>query len=251
MLKPDRVEVIPTEGIVGRAVDALAPGTTVTVTALPGYDVEATVRTALKLAEAGMRAVPHVAASRIGTAARLADMLARFDDSPVDSLFVIGGDGDAAATEFGDGSGLLRVIRERSGDRFSLGVAAYPEGHPAFDRARGLEILAAKAPLADFAVTQLCFDAWEIVRFAADVPLPLWIGVPAPVGLAKLLSIAMRIGVGPSLSFARKGANRRLLGGFDAARLRAEIVRGLGEAAVPAEGFHVYSFNALPPASRG
>lgn len=249
MLTADRIEIIPVPGIVEQVRRHLPAGSSVSVTALPGHDLGDTVDVTLELAAAGYDAIPHLAAARIARAGELDEIVRRLSDSRVAALFVVGGDG-VQSGPYRDGSALLSALRDDAGERFRLGVAAYPEGHPAFGIAEGLDILRAKAAEADYAVTQLCFDGavvGEFIRRAAGdgIRLPFWIGVPGRVGMTQLLRIAARIGVGPSLAFARKGSNRRLLAGFDSTQLRHDAVRGLGEAASAIAGFHVYSFNAL------
>lgn len=249
MLTADRVEIVPVPGIVEQVQRHLHPGSSVSVTALPSSSIRETVDVALQLAEAGYEAVPHLAAARIPGTRDLDSILSRLADSSVAELFLIGGDG-AVEGVFPDGGALLSEVRDRAGERFRLGVAAYPEGHPAFDVRHGIEVLRAKAAEADFAVTQLCFDGVAIGGFiraavAEGVRLPFWLGVPGRVGLTRLLRIAARIGVGPSLDFARKGSNLRLLGRYDSASLREEALVHSGPAASAIAGFHVYSFNAL------
>lgn len=249
MLTADRVEIIPVPGIAEQVRRHLPAGAGVSITALPGHAIADTVEVTLQLAESGYDAIPHLAAARVGSERDLDDIVARLSDSPVAALFVVGGDGEPAGP-YADGSALLNALRDKAGDRFRLGVAAYPEGHPAFGVAEGIEILRAKAAEADFAVTQMCFDGAVVGGFvrraAADgIRLPFWIGVPGRVGMAHLLRIAARIGVGPSLAFARKGSNRRLLAGYDSVALRQDALSRLGDAAPVLAGFHVFSFNAL------
>lgn len=249
MLTADRIEIIPVPGIVDKVRRHLPRGSGVSVTALPGHALAETIDVALELAASGYDAIPHLAAARLRSAGELDAVVRRLSDSPVATLFVVGGDGEQAGP-YRDGSALLRALRDKAGERFRLGVAAYPEGHPSFGVADGLDILRAKAAEADYAVTQMCFDGavvGDFVRRAVDdgIRLPFWIGVPGPVNVAQLLRIAATIGVGPSLAFARKGSNRRLLAGFDSIGLRHEAVRGLGDATAAIAGFHVFSFNAL------
>lgn len=249
MLTADRIEIIPIPGIVDQVRRHLPRGSGVSVTALPGHDLADTVDVTLELAASGYDAIPHLAAARIARAGELDAIVRRLSDAPVAALFVVGGDG-VQGGPYRDGSALLSALRDKAGERFRLGVAAYPEGHPSFGVAEGLDILRAKAAEADWAVTQMCFDGavvGDFVRRAAGegIRLPFWIGVPGHVGMTQLLRIAARIGVGPSLAFARKGSNRRLLAGYDSIALRHDTVRSLGEAASAIAGFHVYSFNAL------
>ena len=138
MLSADRVEIIPVEGIVDLARVHLAPGTGVSVTALPSHGIARTVETAIDLARAGFDAIPHLTAAGIADSAALERMLDRLEDSGVSTLFLVGGDGRHAGDVIRDGHELLGRVRDSRGERFRLGVAAYPEGHPAFDRAEGL-----------------------------------------------------------------------------------------------------------------
>lgn len=249
MLTTDRIEIVPVPGIVEQVRRHLPAGSAVSVTALPSHSIRETIDVALQLAAAGYDAVPHLAAARMHSARDLESVLSRLSDSSVAQVFVVGGDGPAAGV-FADGTALLREVRDQAGERFRLGVAAYPEGHPAFDVRAGREILRRKALEADYAVTQMCFDGAVLGRFvrqavADGIRLPFWLGVPGRVGVTRLLRIAARIGVGPSLAFARKGSNLRLLGGFDSTSLRRDTLAHLGTAAPAIAGFHVYSFNAL------
>lgn len=249
----ERIEIIPADGIIARVAASLPAGSALSVTALPKHDIETTIDVAVELAASGYDAVPHLAATRIADREHLARILTRLDDSAVTGLFVVGGDGDRASTRFCDGGELLEAIRDRSAGRFRIGVAGYPEGHPALSVEAGLEVLRAKAEFADYAVTQMCFDAERLVEYLhaaarAGVTMPLQFGVPGPVRLRALLGIAARIGVGASLSFVSKRSNLRLLGRFDAQRFRAELLTRVAEAHAEFAGFHVYSFNEFAPA---
>lgn len=250
MLTTDRIEIIPVPGIVEQVRRHLPAGSGVSVTALPSHAISDTVATALALADAGFDPIPHLASARIDGHRQLDAIVSRLSDSPMTELFVIGGDGPVADGAFPDGAALLSALRDKAGDRFRLGVAAYPEGHPAFGVGAGLEILRAKAAEADHAVTQMCFDGAVVGAFvrqvaAEGIRLPLWLGVPGQVSTTQLLKISARIGVGPSLAFARKGSNRRLLARYDSVALRRAVLAGLGESASSVAGFHVFSFNAL------
>jgi methylenetetrahydrofolate reductase (NADPH) len=90
-----------------------------------------------------------------------------------------GGEFKAVPGGFHFAAGLVRFIRER-GD-FSIGVAGFPEGHPACgaDRAANWDHLRAKIDAgADFVITQLFFDNADflamrdhLVRHGVTVPL--------------------------------------------------------------------------------
>lgn len=240
MLTTERLETIPMAGIVER-VRASGPRTVgITVPALPTYPFSATIEGAVQLADAGYEAIPHFAATQIGDRRSLERILERLSASAVDSLFLFGGEGAA----------LLALTRVLTQGRFRLGVAAYPMERSAFDDETGLRILAGKAVAADFAVTQLWFDAERIARFAGravdrGIALPRWIGVPGRVRLTRLLSIAARIGVGPSLRFAGKRSNRRFLGSSGAEGCAVASLGWTDDLGTTMAGFHICSFNDL------
>ncbi|QHC68053.1 methylenetetrahydrofolate reductase [Rathayibacter sp. VKM Ac-2759] len=247
-MRASRLEIVPTPGVVDRIALSLPRGSAISVTALPHHGIATTVETAIELAGLGFDAIPHLAATRIPDRAQLARLLDRLDAAGVQSLFVIGGDGDRASSAFEHGGDLLATIRELTGDRFRLGVAGYPEGHPQLSVGAGIDVLAGKAPLADFVVTQMCFSPEPILAYlralrSRGIGLPVWLGVPGAVRLRRLLGIAARIGVGPSLSFAGKGGNLRLLGRFDAPGFCARLETQAEQARLDFAGFHVYSFN--------
>lgn len=251
-MTPERIEIVPSDDAVSRVRAALPRGAALSVTALPRHAIGSTVAVSAELAADGYDVVAHLAATRIVDRSALARILDRLVDSAVTGLFVVGGDGDRSATSFRDGGELLEEIRERTGRRFLIGAAAYPEGHPALSARAALEVLLGKEAYADYAVTQMCFDAGALVRFLVDarsdgLTLPVWLGVPGRVRLRALLGVAGRTGVGASLSFLSKGDNLRLLGRFDASAFRAAVEARAAEIPVGVDGFHVYSFNDLAP----
>jgi methylenetetrahydrofolate reductase (NADPH) len=114
--------------------------------------------------------------------------------------------------------------------------------------------LQAKAPLASSLVTQMCFSAQAISRYVrtirnSDVKLPVWVGVPGPVSIKKLVSMGARLGVGRSLKLARGTGMAGALwrGGdfnYDSAQLIRQVHHELGGDPLFA-GVHVYTFNDL------
>jgi methylenetetrahydrofolate reductase (NADPH) len=244
-----RVEIIPSAGLAARVVSAFPRSTTLTVTCLPKDGIRRTIDATIELSDLGYDVVPHLAARQIGGEKELRRHLVRLDEAGVNALFVIGGDGKSTDDTFGSGGELLRSIRELTGERFTAGVAGYPDGHPAMSIDRALEVLAEKQELADCVVTQMCFNTATLVAYLSrlqtvGITLPVWFGVPGTVRMSRLLAIAARIGVGPSLSFARKSHNLRLItGNFDSNQFRDHLLDSASEAGLPFAGFHLYSFN--------
>lgn len=253
LLDAPRFEILPLAGVLDRTKE-LPPGATVTVTSSPRHGLEATVATAEALAARGFVTVPHLAARQFTDDARLSRVLGRLHAAGVRDLFVVGGDSPATSGAFPDGLALLKAI-DASGYRFDqIGIPSYPEGHPLIDDDTLWTALAEKQHYATYTVTQMCFDAGTIGRFAVaardrGITLPIVVGIPGPANVAKLLRVSLRIGVGDSVRFARghRSVTRTLL------RPRAyrpdALLRGLAaqmaEQAVEVSSLHIYTFNEI------
>ena len=251
---PVSIEVVPAGGLVARLRDRLPGSAVLAVTCLPQHGPARTVDTAVELADAGYTAVPHLAARSVTSRRELAGYVSRFRDAGITDVFVVGGDAGEQAGPYAWSGGLLEDLAELGGGSLRLGVSAYPEGHP--DTAPDVlaEDLRSKQELASWCVTQLCFSPETLAGFPArlradGVTLPVWAGVPGPVHMTKLLTLAGRIGVGSSLGFLRRSAGgartgsavRQLLSSaaYDPSPL-VRAIEGAGYA-----GLHVYSFNDL------
>jgi methylenetetrahydrofolate reductase (NADPH) len=96
---------------------------------------------------------------------------------------------------------LIRHLRERFGDRFSLGCAGYPEKHPeALDFDADLQRLKEKvAAGADFIITQLFFDNASFFRFverarAAGIGVPIIAGIMPVTNVAQVKKFTLMCG---------------------------------------------------------
>lgn len=249
-LGPTRVEIIPTAGIVDSLVTQLPAGTTVTVTCLPHHGLERTMATTLELAGHGYNMVPHIAARSVESRQQLAALVHSCAAAGISEVFAIGGDKRPAAGPYDSSAALLRDLADLSGGSLSMGVAGYPEGHPAITDAQLVEDLRAKTDLADYLVTQMCFSAEKIAAYVQTlrgegVELPVWVGVAGAVPRSKLISLATKIGVGSSLRFiSGKGSlGMRLLG---VSRYSADdLVTEVTATQTSLAGIHLYSFNNL------
>jgi methylenetetrahydrofolate reductase (NADPH) len=108
------------------------------------------------------------------TRAELRDILERYRDAGVRNIMALRGDAPTDVEHVfyavEQAAGLVELAREVGGDRFAIGVAAHPEGHPAStDLATDRRHLAAKLALADFAVTQFFFDVTDYIRLVDDL----------------------------------------------------------------------------------
>jgi methylenetetrahydrofolate reductase (NADPH) len=135
----------------------------------------------------------------------------------------------------------------------TIGIGGYPEGHPLIAPETLDQVLAEKARLADYVVTQLCFDAgaleaWVTRVRARGIDLPLYVGAPGPIDRRRLLEISMRIGVGPSLRFVRKqrGLTQLFRGPtYAARRFYDQSAPLLRRSDLNIVGFHFFTFNEL------
>lgn len=249
---PTRLEIIPTKDIVPAAVAQLPPGITLTVTCLSHHGIERTMETAVALAGHGFTVVPHLAARAIESREQLAGILGECSAAGITEVFAIGGDAAVPAGPFGTSADLLREIAELTGRTMKVGVAGYPEGHPAIGGSQLLDDLVAKAELADHIVTQMCFSGSTIADYIAGlrrdgVVLPVWAGVAGTVPRTKLLALATKIGVGSSLKFisGKAALGRSLLSG---SRYQpGQLVSELAALQEPPAGIHLYTFNSLTP----
>ncbi|RYG73173.1 methylenetetrahydrofolate reductase [Lentibacillus lipolyticus] len=247
-----RFELIPTNGIVERATAALPPHATLTVTCSPKNGVDHTIDKAIALAPHFAQVIPHIAARMIRSEEHLNIVLDRLAEYDVNDVFIVGGDQEKPLGPYQHGLDVLQSLAARDNGLRSIGIPAYPEGHPHIDTDTLNQNLAAKAPLADYVVTQMCFDpeqvlAWLQQQRASGLQLPCYLGLPGPVRLDKLLRIAPRIGVTDSFRFLRKNLKLtgKLMRGYDPSDLVNAYTPYVNESNYGIAGFHVYTFNEL------
>lgn len=228
----------------------LSQRTRLTVTSSPRHGVEKTIDSALVLAELGHTVIPHLAARGVRDESHLNELLDRVTAAGIEDVFVIGGDNAEPDGAYGSAGELLALVRRRAR---TVGVAAYPEGHPQIDPDVLARALEEKSPSADYMVTQMCFDADALLGWLRDtrrrgVSIPALIGVPGAVDRKRLLEVSMRIGVGPSVAYVRK--QRGLLAFLRRSTSTAEklldaLAPCLDEPELGVTGFHYYTLNAL------
>lgn len=236
-----------------RTSEALPPRSTVTVTSSPSHGIEATIELAEKLAKRGHNVIPHVSAHMVWTLQHLQDLVARLTEGGFRRVFVVGGDAKDHG-EFHDGLTLLRAIDELGRPFDEIGVPAYPEGHVDIPDDVLVNVLLEKQRYASYMTTQMSFDPRAIVAWigrmrAAGVTLPVHIGTPGVADLAKLVTIAARIGVADSARYLKK--NRRMVGHllrpgtFGPDALLEGIAPALDDTAARIEALHIFTFNQV------
>lgn len=116
--------------------------------------------------EVGLTALAHLTCAG-STREELEEILLHLQQTGAHNILALRGDPPRGATEFEAKSGgfryaweLVAFIQQRFGDRFSLGGAAYPEGHPESPSLEAdLQSLKQKVDAGlDFVITQLFFN---------------------------------------------------------------------------------------------
>jgi methylenetetrahydrofolate reductase (NADPH) len=199
-----------------------------------------------------MTVMPHltcVAQSR----ADITELVTNYRDAGIENLLALAGDapvdgGAEVPTDFSHAVELIELARE-VGD-FSIGVAAFPEGHPRSpDLATDRLHLADKLRLADFGITQFFFSADDYFRMVDDLAA---LGVHTPVlpGLMLFVNVAgVRRMAGLNAASIPDALQRQLDAVADrpaavrdlAVEVTAELARELLDRGAP--GLHLYTLN--------
>ncbi len=250
-LEPARFEVLPFARSLEEAAQ-LPEKVRLTVTCSPKHGPDRSVEVAGQLREMGHQVTVHVAARMVTDADHLDRILAAMAKAGADDLFLIGGDADPPLGAFSSALELLEIVAGHPQRPRTIGIAGYPEGHPAIADAVLEQALADKSRHADYVATQMCFDpdaltAWVARQRAQGLQLPVLAGIPGKVSRAKLLELSARIGVGPSLSFLRKqrGIRALLSKGSTADKLYAKLAPAVDDPELNIAGFHIFTFNQL------
>jgi methylenetetrahydrofolate reductase (NADPH) len=253
-LKRPRYEVLPLDGVADEVQTHLPQGSKVTLTASPTKGLDATLDVADELAPSGYRVVPHLSARLVRDRAHLEEVVARLRAARVNEVFVIAGDARHPAGEFAGAAELLRAMGELRESFGEIGISGYPESHHFISDETTIEAMFAKAPMATYIVSQICFDAKVIATWVRRVRdrgtlLPIWIGVPGAVDNRKLLRTSLRIGLGDSVRFlrAQRGLVRRFLRPkpYEPTDLLEALAPTFADPSARVGGIHVYTFNEL------
>lgn len=249
-------EVIPLKSL-DAAIEALPEGSRVSVTASPVKGQDATCEITERLLGLGHEAVPHVSARLAPDRARVAELAGWLRSSGVSTMFLVGGDVESPGA-YSDAASFLRDLLECDHGLSTVGVTAYPHGHPLIDDSVLHEALHAKqelladAGLQGYCSTQMCFDpgrieGWLRAERASGLTLPAHLGLSGVIDRAKLLTMGARLGVGPSLRYLRKNraAITRLMTSpnYNPDHLLGALSPSLE--ALGVAGLHVFTFNQV------
>jgi methylenetetrahydrofolate reductase (NADPH) len=144
--------------------------------------------------DTSMTPMPHLTCVA-HTRAEVVDIVTGYRDAGLENILALGGDppldGGEYPTEFEHATELIEVVRS-VGD-FSIGVAAFPEGHPRSpDLATDRRFLRQKLEAADFGITQFFFRADDYFRMVdeLDIDRPVLPGIMAFVNVDGLRRMA-------------------------------------------------------------
>ncbi len=253
LVRNAKIEVIPIKGYEAKMADVPAD-TIVTITCSPKLNLERTLAATEFAADAGYTVVPHLAARQVADEPELKEFVRRLGAAGVQHLYVIAGDAAEPAGIFTSSAELLDSLGGIDHGLASIGVACYPEGHPAIPDDVLAEALRAKQPVANYMVSQLCFDVTTLVRWLratreAGITLPLHIGLAAPMQTRKLAELSLKIGVGSSLRYLSKqhGLVGKLLRGkaYRPEQLLVDMGADLTSLEMNVERLHMFSFNQV------
>jgi methylenetetrahydrofolate reductase (NADPH) len=246
-----RFEILPFSRAEEEAA-ALPEPAVLTVTCSPRHGPDQAVQFGSRLRELGHTVVAHIAARMVRDRDHADALLWAMADAGIEDAFVIGGDTSPPQGVYSSAGELLEVIAEHPRRPASIGIAAYPEGHPLIDEQTLRAALEHKAAFSDYMTTQICFDPKALMSWLRETrrrgcDLPLMIGLPGEVDRRGLIEVSMRIGVGPSLSFLRKqrGLRQLLRRGSTADRLFDALAPCMNQPELRVIGLHYFTFNQL------
>ena len=249
-------EVIPLKSL-DAAIGALPAGSRVSVTASPVKGQDATCEITERLLEAGHEAIPHVSARLVTDRARVSELAGWFRSAGLSTMFLVGGDVESPGA-YSEASTFLRDLLECDHGLSTIGVTAYPHGHPLIEEGvlhealHTKQALLAEAGVKGYCSTQMCFDPdriedWLRAERAAGLELPVHLGISGVVDRAKLLTMGARLGVGPSLRYLRKNraAITKLMTSpnYDPDHVLTALSPSLDDLGVT--GLHVFTFNQV------
>lgn len=249
-------EIVPLKSV-DDAIDALPPQAEVSITCSPVKGIAETQRLTEAVRDRGHTAIPHVAARMVEGPAHAAELASWLRRERIGRLFLVGGDAETPA-HYADAASFLRDLLDAGPELHTVGVTAYPDGHPAIGgpvlshALHEKQALLTEAGVQGYASTQMCFDADVIAAWLGrerlrGLKLPIHLGIPGVVDRTKLLTMGARLGIGTSLSYLKK--NRRAISrlltrtDYDPEGLLEPLGSDLESLGVT--GLHCFTFNQV------
>jgi methylenetetrahydrofolate reductase (NADPH) len=261
LLSAFSIELTPGDDKSIDAASRLLPvGTETFIAGLRRVRVEQVVSAAVRLRQAGMTPVPHVAARNFATASELDSFLGRVSTAAdVKRVLVIAGDRERPAGPY---YGSLEILQSGLLEKHGINavyLSCYPEEHPRIassklEQKRAEKLSAAlESGLAVGFISQFCFDPAPILQMAKRlaahaIAAPYRMGVAGPASRATLLKYAMMCGIGPSIRALRErsGLATSMLSGETPEQLLREVALArANDPTLRIAGVHFFTFGAL------
>ncbi len=168
-----------------------------------GSTRDGTRQTVQALMQAGHEAVPHLSMGN-DDPTDVQPLLDVYAESGVKQIVTLRGDQPSGfgANKFSNNAeALVKLIRQHSGDRFHLIVAAYPEVHPdAMSATSDFDFFRSKVEAgADSAITQFFYNAEAYYNFMnrceqAGISIPVYPGIMPITNAESLFRFAGKVG---------------------------------------------------------
>lgn len=238
--------------------ELLPRGQRIYVSHLPGQTWDQTVDLCAKVAGAGFDPIPHIPVRLLADREQLAGVLRAAFDAGVREPLLLAGDYPKVRGPFSDVLAALRSgVLDAQGFR-RVSFAGHPEGHPSVPireirqaqidkwqqgNDRGFEVTF---------VTQFFFAAGPFTEWACDlrsagVRARLVAGIAGPTGITRLLRLARRCGVGPSIRAltTRPSSLFSLMSDHDPDGLVRDLAVEWQRMAGLFDGIHLFSFGGF------
>ena len=258
LLRTPRYEVLPTDDAADRVLAYVPKDVTITVTASPRRGMPATVHLALRLAQLGYQAVPHLSARLIRDTHELGQILDALRPAGITNVFVVAGDAREPAGMFPDSLSLLAALPPDHGLK-EIGVTGYPESHPFIHDDVTIQAMWDKRRLATYIVSNMSFDPTTVTYWLErvrrrGVELPIHIGMAGVADPIRLLKVSTKIGVADAARFLRGHPSwvARMFrpGGYEPGRFVTALLPAMSSPALRVAGLHVFTFNEIEPTER-
>ena len=258
LLRTPRYEVLPTDDAADRVLAYVPKDVTITVTASPRRGMPATVHLALRLAQLGYQAVPHLSARLIRDTHELGQILDALRPAGITNVFVVAGDAREPAGMFPDSLSLLAALPPDHGLK-EIGVTGYPESHPFIHDDVTIQAMWDKRRLATYIVSNMSFDPTTVTYWLErvrrrGVELPIHIGMAGVADPIRLLKVSTKIGVADAARFLRGHPSwvARMFrpGGYEPGRFVTAMLPAMSSPALRVAGLHVFTFNEIEPTER-
>jgi methylenetetrahydrofolate reductase (NADPH) len=238
----------------------IPPKTAISVTFLPGEEMEARVAAAKLVKSLGFEPVPHISARRLRSSEELKEFLARLREAAaINRVFAIAGDLSAPLGPYDDALAIIQSAELLGSGVKHVSISGYPEGHPQISDAKLWDALrtkyrALKERGANVEImTQFSFDAAPVLRWLArlreelGVTSTVRVGLPGPASVKTLLRFASICGVSATAGvMAKYGVSiTQLLGTAAPQRLLSAYMDQLRPGVHGSVRFHFYPFGGI------